>query len=138
WALAERETPRSDVAAYAQAIMDLGASVCIRKNPECGHCPLARDCKARLAGQTTLFPAPRPKRDRPLRRERFVVIERDGAILFEQRPPAGVWGGLLCLPRLGEHDEPAGWCKTRLGLRAGEPRELDGFRHEFTHFRMAA
>lgn len=138
WQLAEQQTPRNKAAAYTQAIMDLGASVCTRKSPACGQCPLSIHCLAHAAGREAEFPAPRPKRERPLRKRRYARIERDGAILFEQRPPAGVWGGLLCLPEVDDNVDARTWCSERLGLRPAAAREMSGFHHEFTHFRLAA
>lgn len=138
WQFAEQETPQKNAPAYTQAIMDLGATVCTRRAPACAHCPLACGCAAHRLGRETEFPAPRPSRVRPLRRRRYAWIERNGAILFEQRPPAGVWGGLLCLPELPEGVAPQAWCRERLGLIPLASREMRGFEHGFTHFRLDA
>jgi A/G-specific adenine glycosylase len=138
WHLAEAETPARDVAAYTQAIMDIGASICTRANPGCEACPLAPGCVAHAMHREADFPAPRPRRKRPLRAKRYARIERDGELLFEQRPPHGVWGGLLCLPEITDNVEARDWCRERLGLQAKNARELAAFRHEFTHFRLRA
>ncbi len=138
WRLAEHETPRSNVAAYTQAVMDLGAMLCTRRSPACEVCPLVVDCAAHAAGAEMDYPAPRPRRLRPLRERRFAWIERDGALLFEERPPAGIWGGLLCLPELPGMDESASWCSELPGLDPHSSRELPGFTHDFTHFRLTA
>ena len=71
WDLAEACTPRLDVAAYTQAIMDLGATICVRRRPLCAVCPLAAACGARRNGQQHEIPAPRP---RAVRRTRAVVM----------------------------------------------------------------
>jgi A/G-specific adenine glycosylase len=138
WRLAEAQTPTANVAAYTQAIMDLGASICTRARPACSRCPLAEDCIAHASGCEAEFPAPRKARERPLRRRRYAWIENAGEILFEQRPPTGIWGGLLCLPELPHDIHPGDWCQNTLGLRMTSARELADFRHEFTHFRLAA
>lgn len=137
WRLAEKETSRQQAASYTQAIMDLGATICTRAAPACARCPLEANCEAHAAGREASFPAPRPNRPRPLRERRYAWIERAGKVLFEERPPTGVWGGLLCLPELPDALAPETWCET-LGLAARSCRELPGFRHEFTHFRLAA
>ena len=62
WALAEAATPQRDVAAYNQAMMDLGATLCRRGTPECPSCPLQSDCRACKLGRQSEFPAPRPRR----------------------------------------------------------------------------
>ena len=101
WARAERYTPRERVAAYTQAIMDLGATLCTRTRPRCGECPLTADCKARAAGLQGALPTPRPKRDRPRRATRMLLIfNADRDVLLERRPPNGIWGGLYSLPEL--------------------------------------
>ncbi len=138
WRLAEEETPQQGAAAYTQAIMDLGATACTPTAPACSRCPLAADCTAHTLGRETAFPGPRPNRPRPLRERRYAWIERAGKILFEERPPTGVWGGLLCLPELPDALAPEIWCETALGLQVHSCRELPGFHHEFTHFRLAA
>ncbi|MDN5863948.1 MAG: A/G-specific adenine glycosylase [Gammaproteobacteria bacterium] len=138
WQIAEKETPRENFAAYTQAIMDLGATICTRSAPDCESCPLASGCTAHALGRETHFPAPRPKRARPVRERSYAWIERDGEILFEQRAPQGIWGGLLCLPELPDSDTPEDWCRNRLGLIPLESRELEGFEHGFTHFQLHA
>ena len=138
WALSEYETPYKDVPAYTQAIMDLGATVCTRRQPACGQCPLAAGCTARLEGNQVAYPAPKPRRARPRRETNFAWIEADGLVLFEVRPPSGIWGGLLCLPEIPASQDAESWCRNMLGTRPDNIAEQPGFEHEFTHFRLAA
>ena len=138
WDLAERETPQRNVAAYTQAIMDLGATVCTRSSPDCGHCPLANDCAVRLAGTQALYPGPRPRRARPRRTAAFAWVEAGGRLLLEQRPPSGIWGGLLCLPEIPAAQDPHGWCRQVFGTAPEGLEKQPGFEHEFTHFRLSA
>jgi A/G-specific adenine glycosylase len=98
WALTEQHTPRNNVAAYTQAIMDLGATLCTRTRPRCNECPLASGCRAHALGRETAFPARRPKKARPVRRTRMLLVTCVNRVLLERRPPAGVWGGLWSLP----------------------------------------
>ena len=135
WARAERYTPRERVAAYTQAIMDLGATLCTRTRPRCGECPLTADCKARAAGLQGALPTPRPKRDRRRRDTRMLLIfNADRDVLLERRPPNGIWGGLYSLPELAAGDDPGEWCRRHLGMKvcgheAGRP-----LKHGFSHF----
>jgi len=138
WEFAERETPRRNVAAYTQAIMDLGATLCTRAAPGCERCPLAKDCAARLAGTQALYPGPRPRRERPRRTTAFAWIETGGRLLLEQRPPSGIWGGLLCLPEIPGAQDPHDWCRQVFGAPPDAVSEQPGFEHEFTHFRLSA
>ncbi len=99
WALSESLLPSSRLADYTQAMMDLGATVCTARAPRCDVCPLRGGCKARVNGLTQKIPAPRPKRLRPLKREKILLIRNsNGRLLLERRPPRGIWGGLWCPP----------------------------------------
>jgi A/G-specific adenine glycosylase len=135
WAVAEERTPAERTAAYNQAMMDLGAMVCLRR-PVCGACPVAADCRARIDGRTGEIPAPKPKREIPQRETVALVVQRrgDGAILLERRPPSGIWGGLWSLPEFADDEELGTWVATRIGDL--EPEPLTPIEHAFTHFRL--
>lgn len=135
WALSDQLLPDTRLADYTQAIMDLGATVCTARTPACGICPVHDDCAARLQGKIADYPAARPRKARPLRRSWMLLIEdAEGQILCERRPPAGIWGGLWCLPMSeGELD----WiqlCKERYGLICALASPLAAIHHSFTHF----
>ncbi|MBN1240620.1 MAG: A/G-specific adenine glycosylase [Gammaproteobacteria bacterium] len=136
WQLAERHTPGERVADYTQAIMDLGATVCVRRRPACPLCPVADDCRARRLGVESSLPAPRPKRERPRRRSAVLVIQDlERRVLLERRPERGIWGGLYSLPELGETEDARDWCRRRLGAAVrGPERVLPTIAHAFTHF----
>ncbi len=135
WAIAEERTPAARTAAYNQAMMDLGAMVCLRR-PVCDACPVAADCSARRTGRTADIPAPKPKREIPRRETVALVIQRgeDGAILLERRPPSGIWGGLWSLPEFVDDADLKSWVATRFGDVDLEP--LTPVEHAFTHFRL--
>ena len=135
WRLAEASTPAERVRDYTQAIMDLGATVCLRRAPRCKACPLRKICKARRAGQTAKIPASRPPRNRPLRQRSMLVIQRpDGAVLLRRRPPAGIWAGLWSLPALNEEESARSWCGRVLDCIPQRVAELPPMRHGFSHF----
>ncbi|MES1943205.1 A/G-specific adenine glycosylase [Salinisphaera sp. PC39] len=137
WALAERETPHERVADYTQAIMDLGATLCTRRNPDCPACPLSDDCVAYRQGRQHEIPAARRRKRRPLRHTRMLVLQRGpDEILFQRRPPAGIWGGLWALPEVPAERDPETWCRDALGLAPDAVRELEPLRHGFTHFEL--
>ena len=141
WALSESLLPRQRLTDYTQAIMDLGATLCTARKPGCARCPVSADCQAFQLGQVSEFPASRPKRERPLRHARLLLIENAaGELLFERRPPAGIWGGLWCLPVLegeaGGGDDPIAWVHQRHGLRAQALTTLPSLSHGFTHFEL--
>ena len=84
---------------FAQATMDLGATVCTPRSPACLHCPIRPHCQAGATGDPTRYPIKLPKPDRPSRRgAAFVARRSDGAVLLTRRPPHGLLGGTACVP----------------------------------------
>ncbi|HEY0721887.1 MAG TPA: A/G-specific adenine glycosylase [Gammaproteobacteria bacterium] len=136
WQLAEALTPHQRVAAYTQAIMDLGATLCTRSRPRCEQCPLHEDCRARATGAASRFPQPKPRKALPIRTTTLLlVIDEAGELLLEQRPPTGIWGGLWSLPELSADATPEEWSdKQQLLLRAHHSHAP--FRHTFSHFHL--
>lgn len=135
WTLADGHTPEVRVAAYTQAIMDLGATVCTRRAPQCIACPLAGICRAHHDGVAEGLPAPKRRRARPQRATvALLVRDPEGRVLLEKRPDSGIWGGLWGLPETENLDAVAGWCLARLGAPPGALRALPVVRHGFTHF----
>jgi A/G-specific adenine glycosylase len=126
WEEAERRTPPDRARDYTQAIMDLGATVCSARQPTCSACPVSPDCHALAQGRVSEFPARKPVRPRPERRQEFLLLEnRIDEILLLRRPPSGIWGGLWCLPAADE--APGQPAATNL---VGE------LVHDFSHFRL--
>lgn len=137
WSLSEICTPAEHTDVYTQAIMDLGATVCRRGKPACQECPLATTCVALEEGVISDLPGKRPKKLLPLRRSCWLVARRpDGTVLLEKRPPAGLWGGLWCLPEQLAGQPPEDWGRQHLGVKPGQVRPLEGFRHTFSHFHL--
>jgi A/G-specific adenine glycosylase len=137
WDLAERCTPDRGVAAYTQAIMDLGATVCARTRPRCTACPLAPGCQARASGRQHELPAPRRSRARRQRQVFMVVALKDsGEVLLERRPERGIWGGLWCLPQFESESDAASFIGAALGSGRA-PQPLATIAHAFTHFDLA-
>jgi len=135
WALAEALLPGSEIRAYTQGLMDLGATVCTRSRPGCASCPFSADCLANIQGRQRELPAARPKKTLPAKRTAMLVMLYAGEVLLEKRPDSGIWGGLWSLPECAEHDDPLR-AAGRLGYRAELTGELPAFEHVFTHFRL--
>ena len=132
-AFAETLTPKERPGDYAQAIMDLGATICTPKKPSCGICPLLQDCKARVQGIQFELPRKLPKAKKPTRFGIAYIVQReDGAWLLEKRPDKGLLGGML------------GWPSAEWGDEAREAPPIDAIwhdpkeevRHTFTHFHL--
>lgn len=131
---AKHITPPKRCGDYAQAVMDLGATVCTPRSPSCGICPWQISCVARQAGDAAEFPRKLPKLRKPTRLGiAYVLIRADGAVLLERRPDKGLLGGMLgwqgsdWAEVLPQHQEPQGveWQEM--------PEEV---RHTFTHFHL--
>ncbi|MDX1656285.1 MAG: NUDIX domain-containing protein [Candidatus Competibacteraceae bacterium] len=137
WELAEAYTPTERVADYTQAMMDLGALVCTRSRPRCRVCPLAGGCQAHAQGRENHYPSPKPKKARPLRHARMLLLRnRAGEVLLERRPPTGIWGGLWGFPECPPEEGVPDWCHRQLGLETGEVVAWGPLRHGFTHFEL--
>ncbi len=136
WETAERLTPRTRVADYTQAIMDLGATVCKRRAPDCAACPLRCDCRAAARGAAEAYPVMARRRVLPAKRVKMLLIQdAAGRVLLTQRPPAGLWGGLWSLPQC-EHADVRAFSRTQLGLDIAPERAWPSFRHTFSHFHL--
>ncbi len=135
WQLAEKCTPENRVAEYTQAIMDLGATVCTRTNPECGRCPLDDACGALAAGCVNELPVRRARAAKPLRRTLMVFVLRGGnEILLRQRAARGIWGGLWAPPEFPDESAAQAWCRSEFDAPPQSLRKLPVVRHSFTHF----
>ncbi len=135
WALAESLLPTTEIEAYSQGLMDLGATLCVHRQPACDRCPLASLCAARQQGRQAALPVPVTRKPLPERRERVIVLTDGRQVLLERRPASGIWGGLLSLPELAGGSVEA--LAQRNGCRLLVTSELPSIRHRFTHFRLA-
>ena len=130
-ALAEGLTPRQRPGDYAQAMMDLGATICTPRSPACGICPLIHDCDARAQGIAASLPRKAPKAAKPDRTGIAWVARQGDAVLFEERPAKGLLGGTLAFPSAlwdGRDMPPPGKANWR---------EIGHVRHVFTHFTLS-
>lgn len=129
WALAESLLPGSvaDIGAYTQGLMDLGATVCRPRNPECARCPFAADCAA--PGAT---PPRTPRAARRLEHWVLLLPRSEGGLLWlERRDAHGIWPGLWCPPRCADRDAALAQAAS-LG-RVVAARDLPPRRHVLTH-----
>jgi A/G-specific adenine glycosylase len=133
--------PASDVATFNEALMELGATLCTPRSPRCDCCPVADACIARQTGRTDEIPPPKPAPARQVIHHHALVVERDGALLLERRPDAGMWADLWQPPAL-EIDRPLTTRQLRdripaaLGLEPATLRHCASFEHLTTHRRV--
>jgi A/G-specific adenine glycosylase len=137
WTQAEVCTPAREAAAYTQAIMDLGATVCTRSRPACTLCPMNTECIAALEGRQPELPGKKLKRTRPSREAMLLIAETgspgSAAVLVERRPATGVWGGLWSPPQFENECDAQAWCLREFG-EAAQLQPLPPIDHAFTHF----
>ncbi len=136
WACAEALLPAHDVEAYTQALMDLGATVCLNARPRCDVCPVAPDCVARREHRIAELPGRRVRKALPQRSTTLLLLERHGEVLLERRPNVGIWAGLWSLPELADGADAAAHCRARFAAEVAPAAALPPIEHGFTHFRL--
>jgi A/G-specific adenine glycosylase len=137
--LGQSLVPRERAGDFAQALMDLGATICTPKRPACPHCPWFASCEARKRGIQELLPIKGEEKERPLKRgAAFVVRDANGAVLLRKRPEKGLLGGML-EPPLGPWTEkfpPTKEALLQAPFRADWKKRAGIVRHGFTHFEL--
>ncbi|QNK00300.1 A/G-specific adenine glycosylase [Dyella telluris] len=135
WQHAEALTPAQRTADYTQAIMDLGATLCVRAKPRCDACPMASDCVAKRDDLTTQLPSAKPTKAVPTRDTVMLILrDAEGRVLLERRGPQGVWSGLWSLPEAGDHDQA--WRAAQSMATIDDAQALPSFVHVFSHYRL--
>ncbi len=135
--LAATLTPAYRAGDYAQAVMDLGATICTPQKPKCILCPWREACRARMLGLAESLPARAPKKTKPLKRGvAFWALSAAGALLLRRRPEKGLLGGMMEVPSTPWREQP--WTveeARRAAPVAAKWRLVPGLvRHGFTHF----
>ena len=128
-ALADTITPALRAGDFAQAMMDLGATICTSKTPQCLLCPLSNECEALSLGLADQLPRKAPKKAKPQKQGWLWWIERDGAVLLVKRPDKGMLGGMMAFPG-------SDWEEGDLAPLNGDGWKPTGHyvQHSFTHF----
>jgi len=142
WLLAEQhlpdDVPKSRFADYTQAMMDLGATLCTRSQPNCQQCPLKQDCCALKTDTTKLYPTPKPKKILPERSAIMLMIYHGNEIYLVRRPPSGIWGGLWGFPQFSDLEEANEWLEKQdyPADTINTAKALANYKHTFSHYRL--
>jgi A/G-specific adenine glycosylase len=139
WQVAEEHTPTTRSADYTQAIMDLGATVCIRTRPRCAICPLHNECLAFKHQTIENLPHRKPKRQLPVKTVRMLIFESPaGEVHLEKRPPHGIWGSLWSFPEVeDDHSQNIKFDSMGASMDQLKIGTLDSpFRHTFSHYHL--
>lgn len=120
----------ADMPAYTQGLMDLGATVCTSRRPDCARCPLQADCVARQQGHPEAYPVKTRKLQRRQRENWWLWLEAPGAVWLQQRPGHGVWAGLWSLPMFDDEVALEAAARAVGVIPETQPR----IEHALTHF----
>lgn len=135
WTIADQLTPDYRHADYTQLVMDMGATLCKRSQPDCHRCPLQDACLAHQQGIETQLPIKKKRKTIPVKSAFMILLQQaDGSFLLEKRPPSGIWGGLWCPPECGTQDAVNNWLAQHQITAA--PQQQATFRHTFSHFHL--
>jgi A/G-specific adenine glycosylase len=129
WEAATRLLPQAEMSAYTQGVMDLGATVCLARSPQCLLCPVQADCAARRAGTQERFPVKTRKLKRGQRENVWLWLAKGDELWLCQRPDTGVWAGLWSLPEYPSREA----LDLAATAWAGEAEVLPSFTHVLTH-----
>ena len=135
--LAGSLTPDQGAGDHAQALMDLGATICLSRTPHCDLCPLNADCRGLKQGIAADLPRRRPKVERPTRYGvAFCLLDNQGRILLRRRPEEGLLGGMMEVPSTPWRDNP--WRKNQITIHSPFQTQWrmmsENVMHTFTHF----
>ena len=137
WEYADSVLPQERNNHYTQAMMDLGATLCKRNKPACERCPIQTGCLAFAQGRQTELPGKKPKKELPVKSTLMLVPFVRGSVLLKQRPATGIWGGLWGFYEFPDaealHEHVSSLYKTNT---EESKRELESFRHTFSHFHL--
>ena len=139
WAVAHSrvltiDVPNDHHRRYTQGLMDLGATVCTAKAPQCERCPVAGDCVALIKNRVDALPTPRPKKTIPTRTRHALVQHTIDGVYLQRRSASGLWGGLLSLPEAETQAELAQ--QQGVALEAMSAWHIHTLKHTFTHYHL--
>lgn len=136
WQISTRNTPLLRVAEYTQAMMDLGATICVRSKPKCGECPINIFCLARIENRTSELPTPKQKKTIPVKQVVFLMLQnRQGQFFLEKRAETGIWGGLWSFPEYNSIVDIHSWIVEK-NISTKSIKQLNQQRHTFSHYHL--
>jgi A/G-specific adenine glycosylase len=137
WQLADECMPKERCADYTQAIMDLGATCCTLKKPNCSQCPLQLNCQALKHNEQALYPTKKIKKPVPVHHQLFLIVRnKKNMIYLEKRPPIGLWGGLWCFPAIDKGLCPLSHIKEHYQVQGTNLKHILSLKHRFSHFHL--
>ncbi|MEM1243662.1 MAG: A/G-specific adenine glycosylase [Pseudomonadota bacterium] len=137
WQYATNLLPKNRLDDYTQAQMDLGATICVRRKPLCGECPVNQYCQAYAKQVTDIIPAKKPRKSLVEKQTNLLIlVDENNGLLLEKRPDFGIWGGLWSLPENQDISKINHVIKERFACELIKISLLPAFTHTFTHFKL--
>ncbi|MBM23619.1 MAG: A/G-specific adenine glycosylase [Gammaproteobacteria bacterium] len=137
WDLSTKSLPADNFQVYTQGIMDLGATVCLPRNPNCSVCPIEARCYAYQNHLIDQIPHKKTKRKKRTESKYFLMLIFDGNKLYlERRKTKGIWGGLWSFPEIKLSDDPKVWCQKKFSNKIISVKSWKPFKHSFSHYNL--
>ena len=136
WQYADDHMPRTQCRQYTQAIMDLGATVCTRRHPDCNRCPVKSSCKAYQSGDPSQYPASKMTQPLPEQTQDFLAIQSGSFILLQQRDNQGIWPGLWSFPLCEVNAQQYFFTTWLPGTPYTVHKHSEKIRHTFSHYHL--
>lgn len=140
WELARKNLPKGKAGDYNQALMDLGATICLPKNPRCLLCPLMEICEGRKNGTQDIRPVLKPKKESPHYIQVAAVIIKNGKVLLRQRPANGLLGNMWEFSNARVEVDPAKELvkslKAQTKIQVKKKEAIGIVSHAYTHFKV--
>jgi len=136
WILAEKNLPESRFGKYNQALMDLGATLCIKKKPQCAQCPIKKLCKSYENNWTDIIPAAKPKKEKLTEISYFYIFQYKSKFLFIKKPKKGIWGGLWAFPEFKKELNIEQWGFKNIGIKDFKLIQNGIMTTTFTHYKL--
>ena len=133
WELSKLCTPNKNFHIYSQAIMDLGATICRPRNPQCSQCPVKQSCIAKKKNIIDEIPQRKLSKPKKKREYYFLIIKNNNQLLLELRDSSGIWPGLWSFPIVDSIEEISKWVNSTLGLSMRSFEAETPFMHSLTH-----
>lgn len=141
WEQATQQLPNGNkpepIRTYTQALMDLGAMVCTRRQPDCASCPVQQQCIAFKDHRQDELPTSKPRKTMPQKAITMLILCKQDRILLIKRPASGIWGGLWSFPEVSLDENIGNYCTKHLGISIKSAQALPILNHQFTHFKLA-
>lgn len=137
WEITEQLTPPEQTDDYNQAMMDLGAMVCLKSKPKCEACPVTDSCASFKHNTQASYPQKKPAKTKPQKQTLMLLHRYRDRVLLYRRPPSGIWGGLWSLPEVADTGEIEAWQTDNLATTKTPDEIKSGvLKHQFTHFSL--